>query len=112
MTGLDRGDSAGTYDAVWREVYGDLQGSGPVHRHLRRLLAGLLTELDYHDALDVGCGAGHNFSLLRAGGRAPQVAGADVSPEALARARHRAPDAELHRLDIERGSLPRTWELV
>ena len=52
------------YDAIWRDVYGDMQDVGPTHRHLRRLLAAMLRPLAYRTAIDVGCGAGHNFSLL------------------------------------------------
>jgi SAM-dependent methyltransferase len=97
------------YDEVWREVYGDMQDQGPVHRHMRRLLARLLAGLEYADALEVGCGAGHNFALL---GDVP-IAGADTSAEALRRARERAaPGTELFELDIEHEKLPRTWELV
>jgi len=99
------------YDEVWREVYGDMQEHGPVHRHLRRLLAGILADLDYRDAIDVGCGAGHNLPLLSAGGRSPSVTGADISEEALQRARRRA-DNEFLTLDIERQTLERSFDLV
>lgn len=102
---------ARVYDRTWREVYGDLQEHGPTHRHMRRLVGGMLSKLDYRDALDVGCGAGHNYALL-AGGRAEHALdGADISPEALRRARARGM-RNVFALDIEREALPRRWELV
>ena len=99
------------YDTVWRDVYGDIQELGPVHRHMRRLTAGLLAELDYRDALEVGCGAGHNLALLAGHRPLANVAGADVSQEALRRARQRS-DGDLFELDIETAALEGTWDLV
>jgi SAM-dependent methyltransferase len=108
---MDPATLGATYDRAWREVYGDMQDIGPVHRHLRRRLAGLLGGLDYDDALDVGCGAGHNLALISGGRPGVEVAGADISPEALRHARERGmPD--LFELDIERQELPRRWDLV
>jgi SAM-dependent methyltransferase len=88
-----------------------MQDVGPVHRHLRRMLREVLDGLDYQDALDVGCGAGHNRVLLGAGRSNAAVAGADLSREALRRARERGM-TELFELDIERDALPRRWDLV
>jgi SAM-dependent methyltransferase len=105
------GAAARRYDEVWRDVYGDMQELGPVHRHLRRLLGAVLADLRYADALEVGCGAGHNLALLAGDRPASAIAGADVSPEALRRARGRH-DGELLELDVERAALPRTWDLV
>jgi trans-aconitate methyltransferase len=79
------------YDEVWRNVYGDMQVHGPVHRHMRRLLRRLLRSLDYRSVVDVGCGNGENFSLLLEEGSPDRVAGIDVSAEALERARRRVP---------------------
>ena len=80
------------YDELWTGVYGEMQELGPVHRHMRRLLGERLRPLGYRTALDVGCGAGDNASLLRAGG-APleRLVGVDVSARALERARARDP---------------------
>src|SRR3954453_13926551 len=99
------------YDQVWRDVYGDMQGQGPVHRHMRRLLRGLLRGLDYRSVVDVGCGAGENFPLLLEGRGLERVAGVDISAEALERARQRVP-AQYHRLDIESSHLDERFDLV
>ena len=101
-----------SYDDVWKGVYGDMQDVGPTHRHMRRLLRPILGGLDYERALEVGCGAGHNLPLLRAGRPGVSLAGIDISEEALTRARTREPDVELHRLDIQREQLEGTWDLV
>jgi len=108
----DGAPAAISYDDVWRDVYGDMQDVGPVHRHMRRILAGVLAGLDYGDALDVGCGAGHNLELLTSPGcPRDRISGMDVSSEALGRARERG-EGSLFQLDIERDALDGTWDLV
>jgi trans-aconitate methyltransferase len=110
MTGPEA--SAHDYDSIWRDVYGDMQDVGPTHRHLRRLLGKLLAEVEYSSALDVGCGAGHNFAALTRGRESLRLGGVDISAEALARAREAWPAAELHELDVQAASAPGTWDLV
>ena len=100
------------YDAIWRDAYGDMQEVGPTHRHLRRLLAATLEPLSYRTAVEVGCGAGHNFSLLVDGRDVKRLTGVDVSTEALDRARARWPQAELHQLDIQREAPAGGWDVV
>lgn len=99
------------YGAMWREVYGDMQDVGPTHRHMRRLLRGVLAGLDYESVIDVGCGAGHNLPLLTEGRRLRRVVGVDVAEEPLRRARQRG-DAEFRRLDVESTSLDERFDLV
>jgi SAM-dependent methyltransferase len=99
------------YDTVWREVYGDMQEHGPVHRHLRRLLSNLLEAMEYRSVLDVGCGGGHNLALLADGRGLERSTGLDISEEALDRARRRG-FTETTCLDIERERLDDTWDLV
>jgi trans-aconitate methyltransferase len=111
MTATPKGTSH-DYDSIWRDVYGDMQDFGPTHRHLRRLLAELLGEVSYESALDVGCGAGHNFQALTAGRTGVRLGGVDISSEALVRARGAWPDAELHELDVQSASAPGQWDLV
>ena len=99
------------YDRLWKEVYGDIQDFGPVHRHMKRLLQRMLEPLDYRSVLDVGCGMGHNLPLLTEGRSLDRVAGVDFSQEALdrVRARHRGQFIEL---DVEQAALPDTYDLV
>jgi len=100
-----------SYDHVWNDVYGDMQDVGPTHRHMRRMLETLLAGIDYESAVEVGCGAGHNFPLLRSGG-ASRLTGLDISAEALRRAAERDPGAELHRVDVQEEGVPGVWDLV
>ncbi len=104
--------AAPVYDDIWRNVYGDLQTHGPAHRHLRRLLHRVVADLDFDTALDVGCGAGDNVPLLLADRPGARFVGADVSPEALARARRRHPRHDFVELDIEHEALPERFDLV
>lgn len=98
------------YDQIWRDVYGDMQDFGPVHRHMRRIVAELLEGIDYRSALEVGVGAGHNLPLITAGRALDAVAGVDISEQALQRLEGLAGDFRL--LDIEYAALPGTWDLV
>lgn len=99
------------YDRMWTDVYGDIQRAGPVHKHLRRIVRGLLAEMSYETALDVGCGFGGNIPLLRKGAHQVRVDGADISELAIGRARQ-AHGGEYHRLDIQKERLNGTWDLV
>lgn len=99
------------YDAIWRSAYGDMQRYGPAHRNLRRLLRSIVAELPYGSVLDVGCGAGENIALLAAADGVRYV-GADVSEEALTRARRAHAGREFVRLDIERATVPERFDLV
>jgi SAM-dependent methyltransferase len=108
LNAAQQATSTPSYDDLWKGVYGDMQDHGPTHRHMRRLLGRLLDGLEYRSALEIGCGAGHNFELLGAA----RVTGVDVSEEALLRARERVPEAKLKRLDIQDGRLEGSWDLV
>lgn len=99
------------YDRLWKEVYGDIQDYGPVHRHMKRLLARILKPLEYRSVLDVGCGMGHNLPLLTEGRSLERVAGVDFSQEALDRVRARH-EGEFVELDVEKATLPATYDLV
>lgn len=99
------------YDEIWRSAYGDMQDVGPVHRHMRRLCREVLDDVEYRSAIDVGCGAGHNLELLRKA-EGVELAGVDISDEALSRARALWPDGEFSKLDIQASSLDRSWDLV
>jgi SAM-dependent methyltransferase len=99
------------YDRVWDEVYGDLQDLGPAHRHMHRLMRGLLRPLQYHSVLDVGVGFGHNLPLLTDGRRIERLAGIDVSERAIERVSSRFA-GEFRRFDVAAGHLADTYELV
>jgi SAM-dependent methyltransferase len=100
------------YDVVWNEVYGDMQDVGPVHRHMRRLVGEMLAALDYDSVLEVGCGAGHNLELLSRGRPGLRLAGADISSEALERARRIRPEGDFTMLDIQTETPPTCADLV
>lgn len=100
-----------SYDDLWQRVYGEMQDHGPAHRHMRRLLAGLLADLDYATAIEVGCGAGHNFGLISRPDL-ERLAGVDISTEALRRAARAWPAAELSKLDIQSRALAGSWDLI
>jgi len=99
------------YDTMWTNVYGDIQESGPVHRHLKRIVRAVLAPLDYQTVLDVGCGVGGNIALLEEGRPAVRVDGADISDLALGHARQ-GRSGSFHKLDVEKDRLDGQWDLV
>ena len=99
------------YDSLWRSYWGDMQRLGPVHRHIREDIVRRVGELDVKSILDVGCGAGDNLAALNLTGRY-ELAGVDVSQEAIDLAREKVPDAQLHVLDVEREKLQQKFDLV
>jgi len=72
----------------------------------------MLKEIDYASAIEVGCGAGHNFPLLDEAPRPIRLAGADLSREALQRAGAQRPDADLQALDIQLEAASGSWDVV
>lgn len=99
------------YDQMWDEVYGDIQDVGPVHRHMKRLMARMLAPLSYDSVLDVGVGFGHNLPVLTGGRSLSRIAGVDFSNRALEHVRQHW-SGEFTRLDIESERLESTYDLV
>jgi len=99
------------YDEIWEQVYGDMQETGPVHLHMKRMLRGILQTIDYRSVIDVGCGQGHNLPLLVEGRSLDRVTGIDVSKPALERAKERV-NADFHQLDVQQDALDGKWDLV
>ena len=108
---MDPAQATVTNDELWRSAYGQIQAVGPVHRHMRRLLAEVVSHLEVRTAVDVGCGAGDNAALLRTAADLERLVGIDVSGEALARAMRVAP-GEYHQLDIQTERLEAEFDLV
>lgn len=98
-------------DELWTNAFGEMQVVGPVHKHMRRLLGEMLSRIDYHTAVDVGCGAGDNADLLGSAASLERLVGIDVSGEALARAARRVP-GEYHLLDVQAERVDERFDLV
>jgi len=99
------------YNKIWREVYGDLQKYGPVHRHMRRLFLKLLSPLKYDTAVDVGCGNGDNLLLLSHNKKLKRLIGSDISEEAIRYASKKI-NAEYKVLDIQKGIIDEKFDMV
>lgn len=99
------------YDELWRTKWGDMQHYGPVHRHTLEGLVRTVAGLNVRSVLDVGCGSGENLGALAVGDRY-ELAGVDISQEALNLAQRRAPNARLMQLDVQREALNEKFELV
>ncbi len=100
------------YNQIWQKVYGDSKDEGPVHRHMHRILRGVLKNLEYESVLDVGCGKGHNLPLLTKDHALKSYTGVDISTYALEDARLLVPGGDFHHLDIQQDRLDGSWDLV
>lgn len=100
-----------SYDELWRKTWGDMQRFGPVHRHILEDMVRTVTSLDVKSVLDAGCGSGENLAALARLARY-ELAGVDISEEALKLASQRVPSARLIQLDVQREALPERFDLV
>jgi 2-polyprenyl-3-methyl-5-hydroxy-6-metoxy-1,4-benzoquinol methylase len=100
------------YRAFWEETP-DFTRYNPGARHRRRLILSCLAPESFSSVLDVGCGNGELLALLAEArpGLSP-LAGADLSPDQVARNRARWPSIEFHALDVQKEALDRTFDLV
>lgn len=100
------------YNTVWTGAWDDMRLYGPMARHSRRLMQKITDDLTPQSILDIGCGEG---SLLKALGVLhphAALAGAELAATAVTLARRTLPGAEIEQLDVARGALPRTFDLV
>jgi SAM-dependent methyltransferase len=100
------------YNRLWQSTWGDMQHFGPVHRHQRRALISMVEKLGVSSVLDVGCGSGENLAALADAFPNLTLSGIDISPEALALAAKRMPDAHLEVLDVQKDKLSSRFDLV
>ncbi len=89
-----------------------MQRFGPVHRRQREQLLKLVTKLEVHTVLDVGCGSGDTLAALAQAMPHLALSGADISSEALAMATQRIPYARFAQLDSQREKLDQQFDLV
>jgi len=99
------------YNKIWREVYGDLQKHGPVHRHMRMLFLKLLSQLRYESVVDVGCGSGDNLLILSHNKKLKRLVGIDISEEAIKNAFKKI-HAEYKVLDIQKEFIYEKFDMV
>jgi 2-polyprenyl-3-methyl-5-hydroxy-6-metoxy-1,4-benzoquinol methylase len=101
------------YDFAWERQWGDMKRYGPYSRHVRRWQHKLMTPLAFSSVLDVGCGQGD--ALLEIKARYPhvqRVAGVDLSPVSIERARALVGEGRFEVLNVETDVLDETFDLV
>ncbi len=98
------------YQTAWKS-WDDMIRYSPAPFHRRRQILRLARGLRFASVLDVGCGAGETLAAL---GRSfdAHLTGVDLAGGAIEEARRRVDGAEFEVLDIEGGSLDRSFDLV
>ncbi len=100
------------YNAVWSGAWDDMRLYGPMARHSRRLMRRITGDLAPASILDIGCGEGSLLKTLSERHPAAALMGAELSHTALNLARAALPRASFDVLDVSKGALPRTFDLV
>lgn len=101
------------YNEIWKNVYGDIQETGPVHRHLHRIIRRLLRKIDYSSFMDVGCGSGQNFEMLQEGKHIERCGGIDISDFAISKASEKLGGlGQCQCCDIQKNAPSGVWDLV
>lgn len=100
------------YEELWQQEWMDYSRYGPTRRHVRKIIRTLVAPLQVSSVLDIGCGEGSLLSELGAIWPTAELAGTDISAEALRYARELVPRASFASLDLERAALPQTAELT
>jgi SAM-dependent methyltransferase len=102
------------YEAIWSDVWGDMQKYGPIHRHHRRIFTQMISDVPKEDILtiaDIGCGEGSNLAYLKKVFPRARLFGVDVSRRAIEKAKTLV-DAEFVVLDAQ-GDYPlRSFDFV
>jgi 2-polyprenyl-3-methyl-5-hydroxy-6-metoxy-1,4-benzoquinol methylase len=100
------------YQGFWEETP-DFVRYNPGARHRRRLILDCLSSDRFSSVLDVGCGSGGLLALLHeAHPEITALTGVDLSPDQVVRNRARLPGMEFLSLDVQKGVLDRTFDLV
>jgi SAM-dependent methyltransferase len=100
------------YEGLWRGEWMDYSRYGPTRRHVRKIIHTLIAPLYFESVLDVGCGEGSLLAEIGAGRPSVDLAGTDVSSEALRYAERLVPGGSFALLDLERAALPQQADLT
>ncbi|MBS1967131.1 MAG: class I SAM-dependent methyltransferase [Chloroflexi bacterium SZAS-1] len=102
------------YEAIWTDVWGDMQRYGPVHRHHRRIFSDMISRVpreQIHTVADMGCGEGSNLLYLQQEFPNAKLFGFDVSLNAIKRAKQML-NAEFAVMDIESDCPDQSFDFV
>jgi SAM-dependent methyltransferase len=102
------------YEAIWQDVWGDMQRFGPFHRHHRRIFGKMIKQIpqvDISTAADIGCGEGSNLLYLQKKFPGARLFGFDISHAAIEKARCRV-KAKFSVLDIEKEYPPENFDII
>lgn len=99
------------YDSGWK-AWDDMKRYGPMSRHTRRLIAKMIEDLEFSSVLDVGCGQGSPLEEIAERRPGLELAGVDISTQAVELARQRLPEATFSVLDLTQGALNRRFDLI
>jgi SAM-dependent methyltransferase len=111
MTGANVLAGSFDYDVAWGQ-WDDMKRYGPSSRHTRRLIMNMVSSLEFRSVLDVGCGQGSPLEEIEERRPGVELAGVDLSEQAVTLARRRLPRASFSVLDLTEGPLDRTFDLI
>ncbi len=102
---------ASRWDELWNHGANQNFSIGPSFRHKLRILLRLVVKYRVSGSImDAACGTGELLSILSE--RFDDLTGTDISKKALEITAQRLPKVESHLLDLEKASLPKTFDAV
>ncbi len=99
------------YEQFWKGYWNDATIYGPACRHRRRLVRALVESVPHQRILDLGCGDGSLLAELSHTLTA-NLAGSDISSEALAIAKRNLPNVRFFQLDLMQTNLDAMYDVI
>jgi ubiquinone/menaquinone biosynthesis C-methylase UbiE len=104
-------DNKEIYNENW-VVWEDIKKYGPMSRHTQRLVRNICRKISFSSMCDVGCGPGVFLSVMKKSFNNVKLAGTDISSTAIALAKGKFPDSDFFEVDISKGTIEGSWDLV
>lgn len=99
------------YEKSWQHWH-DRTALGPGSRHVRRMVMGMMKNLDFKTCLDAGCGEGSLLMAIHAQFPDVELHGIDFSNNAIKAAQKKITVAKIYKMDLTRHSLAQKFDLV
>lgn len=99
------------YEKSWQHWH-DRTVLGPGSRHVRRMVMGMIKNINFETCLDAGCGEGSLLMAIHAQFPHAKLHGIDFSNTAIKAAQKNITGAKIYKMDLTRQSLSQKFDLI